>query len=379
MYADQAKTGFLGRQEFFNALKLVTVAQSKRDLKPDIVQAALYGPAAAKIPAPQINLNAVPQLQPNAMAVASGPQAVASRPLTSQGYSYAGQGLSAPMPNQMYAPSQQSMTMRPPQPMPAGGVARPQQGFAGPDLSRGVNMAGQNLSNPSMVNNWNNARPGGITMRPGGLPPSMPLPAATSQAPVSIVSQTASNNNNALSVSGNGFSSNPAFGNDLFSAVTSTPKQEPTRQSYSASSVPTSSAIVPVSSGAPPASKQSALDSPQIMNGQFQRVQPSANPNQQIPAAASTLTSSGTPVGLGNVSSDNSQVSWPKMKPSDVQKYTKVFMEVDTDRDGKITGEQARSLFLSWRLPIGKHFFFLIDRFFLIWFNESVNNNITGT
>ncbi|KNA06883.1 hypothetical protein SOVF_176960 [Spinacia oleracea] len=26
-------------------------------------------------------------------------------------------------------------------------------------------------------------------------------------------------------------------------------------------------------------------------------------------------------------------------------------MEVDTDRDGKITGEQARNLFLSWRLP----------------------------
>jgi len=29
----------------------------------------------------------------------------------------------------------------------------------------------------------------------------------------------------------------------------------------------------------------------------------------------------------------------------------KVFMEVDSDRDGKITGDQARSLFLSWRLP----------------------------
>lgn len=26
-------------------------------------------------------------------------------------------------------------------------------------------------------------------------------------------------------------------------------------------------------------------------------------------------------------------------------------MEVDTDKDGKITGEQARNLFLSWRLP----------------------------
>ena len=36
-----------------------------------------------------------------------------------------------------------------------------------------------------------------------------------------------------------------------------------------------------------------------------------------------------------------------------IQKYAKVFMEVDTDRDGKISGEQARNLFLSWRLPRG--------------------------
>jgi hypothetical protein len=50
------------------------------------------------------------------------------------------------------------------------------------------------------------------------------------------------------------------------------------------------------------------------------------------------------------------------MKPSDVQKYTKVFMEVDTDRDGKITGEQARNLFLSWRLPRGKGFPIWINR-----------------
>ncbi|KAK9286549.1 hypothetical protein L1049_014948 [Liquidambar formosana] len=54
MHADQNRIGFLGRAEFYNALKLVTVAQSKRDLTPDIVKAALYGPASAKIPAPQI-------------------------------------------------------------------------------------------------------------------------------------------------------------------------------------------------------------------------------------------------------------------------------------------------------------------------------------
>lgn len=50
MHADQRKSGFLGRPEFYNALRLVTVAQSKRELTPEIVKAALYGPAAAKIP-----------------------------------------------------------------------------------------------------------------------------------------------------------------------------------------------------------------------------------------------------------------------------------------------------------------------------------------
>ncbi|GAU13961.1 hypothetical protein TSUD_262880 [Trifolium subterraneum] len=54
-HVDQAKTGFLARNEFFNALRLVTVAQSKRDLTPDVVKEALFGRAAARIPAPQIN------------------------------------------------------------------------------------------------------------------------------------------------------------------------------------------------------------------------------------------------------------------------------------------------------------------------------------
>lgn len=44
---------------------------------------------------------------------------------------------------------------------------------------------------------------------------------------------------------------------------------------------------------------------------------------------------------------------WPRMSPNDVQRYTRVFSKVDTDHDGKITGEQARQLFLGWQLPIG--------------------------
>lgn len=44
---------------------------------------------------------------------------------------------------------------------------------------------------------------------------------------------------------------------------------------------------------------------------------------------------------------------WPRMNSNDVQRYTRIFSKVDTDHDGKITGEQARQLFLSWQLPKG--------------------------
>ncbi|CAM0144932.1 unnamed protein product [Urochloa decumbens] len=61
-YADKNRTGFLGREDFYNSLKLVTVAQSGRELTPDIVKSELFGPAAAKIPAPRINVStAAPQ------------------------------------------------------------------------------------------------------------------------------------------------------------------------------------------------------------------------------------------------------------------------------------------------------------------------------
>ncbi|XP_027905267.1 epidermal growth factor receptor substrate 15 isoform X2 [Vigna unguiculata] len=373
-YADQAKTGFLGRAEFFNALRLVTVAQSKRDLTPDIVKAALYGPAAAKIPAPQINLASVPQPVPNARPHAgSVGQMGVTAPNSAQGFAYRGQGLAGPGANPQYYPSQQNPAIRPHQSMPVSGAPHLQQGVAGPDISRGVNMGGHNFSNPGLSNDWNKARPGMVATRPAGMNPSAALQTSQSPvspmpqsspvspmpqlSPVSPMPQSTTVHTKALGVSGNGFSSNPALGNDFFSAASSTPKQEPAGHSYSVSNV--SSAIVPVSTGPQPANKQNSLDSLQSAfssvlpaNSQFQR--PQSAPNQQIKpqASSSPHTPSGMTGGVGNANSDNVQLSWPKMKPTDVQKYTKVFLEVDTDRDGKITGEQARSLFLSWRLPI---------------------------
>ncbi|KAE9586670.1 hypothetical protein Lal_00004540 [Lupinus albus] len=401
MHADNAKTGFLGRNEFYNALRLVTVAQSKRDLTPDIVKAALYGPAAAKIPPPQINLAAIPPLQGNRPATVPAPvpqMGLSTAPMQSQNFPYRGQqGLSGPVPNPQYFPSQQSTSMRPPQqsmptpqPVPTSSAPRPQQTFSNPGLSSDwysgrpgmvatrpdmvATRSGMVATRPDMVATRPGmvaTRPGMVATRPGGIAPSSPLSTSTALSPVSPMPQpTTTVNTKALAVSGNVLSPNSALGNDFFSAASSTPIKEPAGQNFSFSVGPSSSAIVPVSSVAQP--KQNPLDSlqssfsmqpvnsqfqqTQPVNSQFQQTQPAtnrSNTSQQIsPPASSPHASSGISVGLGNTSSDNSQLSWPKMKPADVQKYAKVFMEVDTDKDGRITGEQARSLFLSWRLPI---------------------------
>ncbi|KAK2664986.1 hypothetical protein Ddye_003560 [Dipteronia dyeriana] len=74
---------------------------------------------------------------------------------------------------------------------------------------------------------------------------------------------------------------------------------------------------------------------------------------QVIVQSSLSFASSGISVGAGNSTPDNSQTPWPKMKPSDVQNYSKVFMEVDMDRDERINREQMRNLFTSWRLPRG--------------------------
>lgn len=54
-FSDENRQGFLSRQEFYNALKLVTVAQTGRELTPELVKAALNGPAGSQIPPPRIN------------------------------------------------------------------------------------------------------------------------------------------------------------------------------------------------------------------------------------------------------------------------------------------------------------------------------------
>ncbi|KAF9686600.1 hypothetical protein SADUNF_Sadunf02G0006100 [Salix dunnii] len=445
MHADQSRTGFLGRPEFFNALRLVTVAQSKRDLTPDIVKAALYGPAAAKIPPPQINLQATaaaPQMAAASSAAQMGsvattasqgsgfrgpgvptaaPQMVASSatqigavaPTASQGFGFRGPGVPNATMNQQYFP-QPGQTMRPLQGVLPGTASRPPQGMTASSLGgpspvmptatasrppQGMPssslggpspvmptgtaprppqfMSGgpaPNVSNPNTSSDWLGGRTVGAPTSPGGVQPST---TASQLRPLSSVSSQPIANDSKV-VSGNGFTSDSFFGGDVFSATHTATKQEPSLPTHSATSgiqapiksgsldsllkavnTPTSSSIVSGSSSAQARGpvKSSSLNSLQSafamqpLGGQPQQTQSLQSSGPQVSASSSaSLVSPGISVGVGK-SSDNTQLSWPKMKPTDIQKYNKVFMEVDTDRDGRITGEQAKNLFLSWRLP----------------------------
>lgn len=409
-YADQNRSGFLGRPEFFNALKLVTVAQSKRELTPEIVRAALYGPASSKIPPPQINHPPSPMPQPSPMSTSPAMQMGAMTPRPSQNLGYRGSVSPNQNMNQQYYPSPGNQLVRPSQGLPTSSAPLPAQGTPGlPNsgissagfpssgmlspgrpgsmsthglpssgmLTPGLPSSGMSIPaqpNPSMSAGWLGGRPNGPPSGPTsqvpnrGTSPSIPSVSPKPQFP----SQSANNDSRVIPVSGNGFSSNSFGGGDPFAdfQTITKPAASPSTPSLPASSAivpvsspppvsstPTSSAIVPISSAAQPTSTSRSLDSlqsafaKQSLGGQPQQAQVFSSLTQPIPQVTSSGVLPGNSAGAANSVPDQFQPPWPKMTTPGIQKYTKVFMEVDTDRDGKITGEQARNLFLSWRLP----------------------------
>ncbi|KAL7192830.1 hypothetical protein ACSBR2_024613 [Camellia fascicularis] len=388
MFADQNKTGFLSRTEFYNALKLVTVAQSKRDLTPDIVKAALYGPASAKIPAPQMNFAATPAPPPNPTVGRPVPQLSGATPTPSQNIGVRGlQVYANASMDQRFFPSQQNQLGKPPRPTAPSTFYRAQQGGQGmtgagtiaashpPSTNISTDLLGGGTGGPpagvaTQISNRGiipTAQGGFGTTAPGMTPSAQPRPQATTGlmqpaalkplGPTSPSSQVGAKDSKALAVSGNGFASDSVFG-DVFSVTSSQPKQDSLAPASSATNLLVASAIVPATTGPQSTVKPSPLGSlqsafaQQSVGSQHQQVQSTVKGNQQVSEQSATTFSS-TTAGFqaGNSASGQSQVPWPRMTQSDVQKYTKVFVAVDTDRDGKITGEQARNLFLSWRLP----------------------------
>ncbi|KAJ8544754.1 hypothetical protein K7X08_017337 [Anisodus acutangulus] len=336
-YADQSRTGFLSRQEFYNALKLVTVAQN-RELTPEIVKAALFTPASAKIPAPQINLAAIPGPQPINTFSSAVPPVSGATPTAAQTFGVrVQQGL----------PAQQSY-VRPPRP------SNPSPGFhSQPNVSGQGMLVGSTIaaSRPPTSTDLLAGRNGGSQAGTSSQAPntsvssrsqdafalavSTPSAQQTQQATTSSVRPDLSKSNDAtlshgnppdakgpkiVSVAGNGFPSDSLFG-DVFSVASVQPRQSSATTISSASSLAVSSATDRASTGSQP------------------------------PVKVPVQSSAANPSAARNSLPGQSQHSWPRITQSDYQKYSKVFMAVDTDRDGKITGTEARSLFLSWKLP----------------------------
>ncbi|KAL2928389.1 hypothetical protein RDABS01_011576 [Bienertia sinuspersici] len=365
-FADQNRTGFLGRPEFYNALKLVTVAQSKRELTPELVRAALYGPASAKIPAPQINLaTPVPQ---SSVAGATPPASQSNMvaPIASQNPGIRGVSVSPNVNmNQQYNQSPVSGLMRPQNSV--SGVARPpvpglgSQGFPGGAFPSGPNLPISRASNDVGIANAGRPAAGMFSDRGGSLPtnqsgvlptagPTASLPPNSSVTSGSVVAQPRA------PVSQNGFTAGSFFGGNELSAPPSLPKKDGSVSTSSVGSVQAPPASVTVSTGNQFSAKQESVPSqPNLVTahsvgGQHQSLQSNVKQNQHIPGQ--NFAPSGPRASSPhNSTGQQSQLNWPRPTQTDLQKYTKVFMEVDTDKDGKITGEQARNLFLSWKLP----------------------------
>ncbi|TQE13895.1 hypothetical protein C1H46_000526 [Malus baccata] len=324
-HADQRETSFLGRAEFYKALRLETVAQSERELTLEMVKAAFYGLAAAKIPAPKINLAATPAPQFNSAAAAPATQGGAVAPTSSQNLGFRGpqvppqyssfgaapatqggavtptsfqnlgfwdhkynlQFNSAPtapeggavtptssqnlgfrgLPpsvnvNQQNFISQDGKSIRSPVP-PSSPDSQPTQGVAAQGFPGGGSVGGPQPQNSSMVNDWVGGRADGATT---GIPsqvvnkritpatqdvcgqetsgPTASLPPRP-QAGSGIRPQgPPAKDSKPSNISGNGYTSDSSFGDDVFSATPSQPKQN-----IPPGSIPVSSAIVPVFAG----------------------------------------------------------------------------------------------------------------------------------
>lgn len=335
------------------------MAQSKHELSPETVKAALLGPAASKIPAPQINFTST---------VAPPTQMASVNPTSSQNIglrgtvSAPGSHLVKPLPqtstsSSNLAPSGSIQGL-------SGAVAGVRAQTVAPSIT-GDGISGKMSGAPAVPSQ---AGAGGIsssttqdgfglaTFRPNAALPPRQYPVSGSNPSEQPVKDSKS----VVDASGNGFTPGSLFGGDMFSATSSQSKQYTSPQGSATHRSQAPSSTLPVSGAYQNSIQTTATNSFQSSHVtqpgsvQLPPAQPLLKQNQNVTIQArNTMIPSGHSVGLQNSASSQPASSWPRMTPSDVQKYTKVFVEVDTDRDGKITGEQARNLFLSWKLPRG--------------------------
>ncbi|MCO5615031.1 hypothetical protein L7F22_069319 [Adiantum nelumboides] len=306
-YADQGHTGYLSRAEFYNALKLVTVAQTGRELTPAIVSRALNGPAALQIPPPQIQFTQGPAPVAPLMQPAGG--GISVRPVGS--------------PTQAY------------QQYPAANASIASGPVAPTDLNKQGNLSAlaRLASTPT---DW-----------PTNKSSSWPGPASNNSLngaqPSPSITQSGSPFGPLISgANSSGIKSDFDFG-DAFTAVPGKPSV------LSSQALLNSTALqIPQPTGA--GSQISQQRGMQEMGlASFSSVPSSSTPAKVFQPVS---TSVGQPDrGIGASPGLDASKTWPKMTDAIVRRYTKIFFDVDTDKDGRISGTQARDLFLSWQLP----------------------------
>ncbi|KAG0457529.1 hypothetical protein HPP92_022686 [Vanilla planifolia] len=172
--------------------------------------------------------------------------------------------------------------------------------------------------------------------------PSRPLD------PVLASTQTAKDSM-VLVASGNGFYSDSVLGGDSLSTQVKQELSVP-RSESSLSNPSTIALATPGSQNlvnqAHSITLQGMPTSPPATT-QFQRAQSAVKPNQSgVIQNASALAVSGAHSSHPSAGGPTQhELPWPKFTQSDIRKYAKVFLEVDKDRDGKITGPEARICF----------------------------------
>ncbi|KAI5082776.1 hypothetical protein GOP47_0002519 [Adiantum capillus-veneris] len=320
-YADKGQTGFLSRLEFYNALKLVTVAQSGRELTPALVSKALSEPAASQIPAPQIQMSSIP--------TAMNPQLVGSaRPVQSS---------VVPGP---VAPGQQQYTAGP---LP--------QGFR-PTMSTQLQRT-STLSTPAASANISSDWPSNKSSSwpgPGAVsnPPGIQLSQTKATLPTQDLFQGTAPVVNAVTPPKTTVEPD-LFGGDVFTAVPTNP-QITTIHGQSKGSAQTPQLSLTVPNQPPQPRGPQVSGQPDIAS--LEIVPTSSTPTSVAPRQLQAVASSAGRAERGFAAPlPAGSKPWPKMTDAVVRRYTKIFFDVDTDKDGKISGAQARDLFLSWRLP----------------------------
>ncbi|XP_042380222.1 actin cytoskeleton-regulatory complex protein PAN1-like [Zingiber officinale] len=376
MYADQRQAGFLGREEFYNALRLVTVAQRGIPLTPETVQAALKTPDAAKIPAPKINTLPGPASQMNFAATSSPSPQMSGVGPTNQNPGLRTQPPLAHIGMSQHAFPSGNHLVRPLQTTPVAILPSHKEGgqvLQGSNSSTVLHPPGS--VTPSISTDWFSGQNKGVMAHGtqqasfARVPPSVNQDgfgisnfgstSRTVSKPQAAATTSISSNpmdSKALVLSENGFSSDSNLGGDVFSATQT--KQEKPLTNLSANVMLNSSNNAPVISGSQNSRKVPEADSWHSMalvpsgENQLQPTQSQIKQNQlDMKQSTLAMTLSSGPVGSVSSTSTQPQFSWPKFTQSDIQSYLAIFIKVDKDRDGKITGEEARNLFLSWRLP----------------------------